>query len=542
MTSPRRRSFRVFILTAFILGVVQSSESSVTTSESENDDNKIVDVTAIDVGAGDAGNHIIEGETPSSTDAKNDETTERGEIIIDADNDDVVVDGNQLQYAPPTHFQITAHVQTDLRTGLSYFLPKESHLPDSFAHLPYLECGAVGSTTEGLPLVSGVFRHVPHTAVVPKREDLDVVLENLEGVDEEDASQAEAKAETGNLEGLDLPDDDKSNGTGHNGESDHPKRPSPPKYVVALSSMEITVGGNGNETHKFEAGDVIFIEDTWWGIWDDDSEKKGGNNGDGKLSDNGDNVEDASTEQQTDTGKDETRMKGYVMRASPESQTDLNVLMLTVPNTIHRHWKNAQYAMAMSKRETEEAQQREQSPRHTPDKNLNEFGIRRPWWKPRAFSKQQYSSMALPKPCSLESDPAFAHPLSSSSTLSQHFTQHFTGLLRRSSNPHPSFLPHHHQDLLLPIIAQTAAAAVGGATALALVLQLWRVVPGPVALGFGSACLLGLGTWGIVWLGEEVLDQWELWRERRRLERMMSEGWGRGGGASTMMGDIGNGI
>ena len=47
----------------------------------------------------------------------------------------------------------------------------------------------------------------------------------------------------------------------------------------------------------------------------------------------------------------------------------------------------------------------------------------------------------------------------------------------------------------------------------------------------GSACLIGVGTWGFVFLGEEVLDQWEFWRERRRLEKMMSEGWGKGGGA-----------
>ena len=61
---------------------------------------------------------------------------------------------------------------------------------------------------------------------------------------------------------------------------------------------------------------------------------------------------------------------------------------------------------------------------------------------------------------------------------------------------------------------------------LALVLQLWRVIPGPYAVAFGGLCLVGLGTWGFVWLGEEILDQFELWKERRRLERMMSEGWG----------------
>ena len=45
-------------------------------------------------------------------------------------------------------------------------------------------------------------------------------------------------------------------------------------------------------------------------------------------------------------------------------------------------------------------------------------------------------------------------------------------------------------------------------------------------LPWPKVCLVGLGTWGLVWLGEEILDQFELWKERRRLERMMSEGWG----------------
>ena len=182
------------------------------------------------------------------------------EIRINNSNQD------KLQYTPPSYFQITAHVQTNLHTGYSYFLPKES-LSSSFAHLPFLECGAVGSTTESLPLVSGVFRHVPRTALVPKRDDsIDIVLENLNHVVEEEDDTSNV-----GLDGLNIPDEDeegeKSNTTddGPSSESmedNQPKRPSPPKYVVALSSMEITVGGNGNETQQFNAGDVIFVEDT----------------------------------------------------------------------------------------------------------------------------------------------------------------------------------------------------------------------------------------------------------------------------------------
>ena len=57
-----------------------------------------------------------------------------------------------------------------------------------------------------------------------------------------------------------------------------------------------------------------------------------------------------------------------------------------------------------------------------------------------------------------------------------------------------------------------------------VVLQLWRLIPGPIAVFFGSACFVGFGTWGFVWLGEEILDQVELWSERRRFEKMIVRG------------------
>lgn len=505
MIWPQRKRFRVLVLSTILLCVVRSSESSPAASVSENDDVKI------DAAAAAVDTDIAADTNPANDDidaSRNNEsnvveTNAREDVTLDRNAEDDSGDGGRLRYEPPTHFQITAHVQTDLRTGLSYFLPPAS-LPASFAHLPFLECGAVGSTTEGLPLVSGVFRHVPHT-VVPPREDgaldaVDVVLDNLGRAGEEEGGRAP---------GSDLLEGGDGGSVGEG--DDHPKRPSPPKYVVALSSMEITVGGNGNETRAFDSGDVIFVEDTWWGVWDDDDLV--GEDGNHENTDDG---EGASTEHRS-------KMKGYIMRASPDSQVDLNVLMLTVPNAIHRHWKNAQYAMAVANREITQGAKRQ---------HANEYGTRRPWWKLTSKFMQTHDNPAIPKPCSLEPDPAFAHPATSSTTLSQHFTQHFTNLLRRSSNPHPSFLPHHHQDLLLPVLSQAFAALAGGAAGLALVLRLFRVVPGPVAMGFGSACLLAMGTAGFVWLGEEALDQWELWRERRRLERMMGEGWGRGG-AST---------
>lgn len=56
--------------------------------------------------------------------------------------------GSTPLHTPPTHFKIAAHIQSNLHTGYSYFLPTDQ-LSSSFAHLPFLECGAVGSTTEG---------------------------------------------------------------------------------------------------------------------------------------------------------------------------------------------------------------------------------------------------------------------------------------------------------------------------------------------------------------------------------------------------------
>ena len=432
----------------------------------------------------------------------------------------------QLQYTPPTHFQIAAHVQTNLHTGYSYFLPLDA----SFAHLPFLECGAVGSTTESLPLVSGVFRHVPHTSVIPKRDESSATV-MMHGVDTipDEEEDGDLGNETSNKNEVAAEAAADFGAAANDGVDYHPKRPSPPKYVVALSSMEITVGGNGNETQKFVAGDVIFIEDAWWGIWDNDDELNDLSRGD-DAPDYVTGEEDSSEgADRGENGDGVDKMKGFIMRASSQSPTDLHVFMLTVPNAVHRHWKNAQYAAAMTRRDEKEAKEKRRQP------TLNtEIRTRLPWWShhpstflPTRNSKQNHRQL---KPCTLETDPAFSHPSAmSSTTLSQHFTQHFTSLLRRSTNPIPSFLPYHYnQDLLLHVLAQMSAAAVGGMTTFALVLQLWRIIPGPIAVGFGSACFVGLGTSGFVWLGEEISDQWELWRERRRLDRMMSEGWGTG--------------
>jgi hypothetical protein len=524
MTSSRGKLRGAYYLISFVSCFVNLSEPSVaaTVTTARTD----IDNDAVGAGAnksshdGNESHDDPSSPTPHSASVV-EETIAQKYIRLDASGRE-----QPQQRQRQRHFQISAHVQTNLHTGYSYFLP----LDESFAHLPFLECGAVGSTTESLPLVSGVFRHVPHTSVIPKRDEsaatvmmhghgVDAIPDEGEDVDlgnetsNKDEAAAEAAADAG--------------AAANDGVDDHPKRPSPPKYVVALSSMEITVGGNGNnETQKFVAGDVIFIEDAWWGIWDNDDELNDSSKG-----------EDAPDDVTGENGNGVDKMKGYIMRASSQTQTDLQVFMLTVPNAVHRHWKNAQYAAAMTRRDEQEAREkRRQSTLNT------EIGTRRPWWNhppstfiPTRNSKQNHRQL---KPCTLETDPAFAafsHPSAmSSTTLSQHFTQHFTSLLRRSTNPIPSFLPYHYnQDLILHVLAQTAAAAFGGMTTFALVQLWWRIIPGPIAVGFGSACLVGLGTWGFVWLGEEISDQWELWRERRRLGRMMSEGWGTGMSGGT---------
>lgn len=383
-------------------------------------------------------------------------------------------------HVPPNHFHITSHVQTNLATGVSYFLPPDA-LANSYANIPFLECGAIGSTTEGVPLVSGVFRHVPNCGVVDTKRDVSILLEDDDAPADETVEQVEIKLDGEQFQETQENSEDET--TEH-----HPKRPSPPRYVVALSPFEITVGGNGNQTQVFAAGDVIFMEDSWWGIWNEEDD------------------ENTDATEQND-------MKGYIMRAHPDSKQDLNVMMLTVPPSVHRHWKNAHQNVLNAEKEMEKNQSSETMPARTASASR-----RQPWWK-----QKLHRHTSLPKPCSLESDPAFANPAASSTTLAQHFTQHFVKLLQGFSHPQGSagFLPH--QDLLFPILAQGVAGAIGGATAFGLVLQLWRIVPVQVAVGFGAACVVVFGTWGFVWLGEEVLDEMEYFSGRRRLERRWSK-------------------
>uniref|UniRef100_A0A7S2ESL3 Transmembrane protein n=1 Tax=Ditylum brightwellii TaxID=49249 RepID=A0A7S2ESL3_9STRA len=109
-------------------------------------------------------------------------------------------------HAPPEGFTLAARVLTDHDTGLSYFAPLSS---PSDLQIPFLECGAVGSTTEPIEIKHGTFRHFPSGA-------------------------------------------DPSSFT----TSPHAQ------LVVALHPLELTVSGNKQESRVFHPGDVILLEDT----------------------------------------------------------------------------------------------------------------------------------------------------------------------------------------------------------------------------------------------------------------------------------------
>ena len=417
-------------------------------------------------------------------------------------------------HEPPSHFHISAHIQTNLHDGISYFLPRDTLKEKSFAHIPFLECGAIGSTTATVPLLSGAFRHVPKKSGVDddemKRDTLEYLEESI-GVSisslDEEGEDGQSNHDVNKL----FADTKEDTPTSYDEDKEkEPRRPSPPTYVVALSPLEISVGGNGRETRQFDAGDVIFFEDTWIGIWDDV-----------------DTMIDESEDLEEDEGRLQEGRKGYTLRATSESKTDLNVISLTIPPSLHRQWKRKCLNKQKQQQKRLDGENKEQGLDAETSilKSQNEIKKSSRWKLPspwRTLGKKAQVD-GLPKPCSLESDPAFAHlAVSVPTTLSQHFSQHFTSLLQQLPLS-TSSSSHHEYDLIMPILTQTFAAVIGGVAAFGGVMHFLRVVHPAVAIGFGAACLIGFGTWGIVWLGEELLDEWEMWKERRQWERWMSE-------------------
>jgi len=428
----------------------------------------------------------------------------------------------RLEHLPPARFQISAHVQTNIRTGVSYFVPPSRLADGSHAHLPYLECGAVGSSTERLPLVSGVFRHVPRgvdtrrDAIVVDGMDLDEALRRAEGAT--GATDEGAEAEGGGAGPLppagDGRDDDGTAAGGEEDEPDYPRRPSPPKYVVALTPLEIAVGGSstswgtGNETRRFDAGDVIFVEDTWWGVWDRDGESL----------------------EEEDSDENGTRTKkGYEIRPPAGTHSDLMTLMLTVPDAVHRRWKSAMFAAAEEDRRRRRRREEGGTPTTTAG-GKDRAGHARPWWRvtSRALPTAATGPNDLPEACSLESDPTFTSSrVAPQSTLSDHLSRHFADVLRDAFSP--SDQPRHaHRDLVMPVLVQGASGLLGGLVALVALLRSWKNVNSEVTVRFGSYCVLAGSTVGTVWLGERVWDAVGDWRERRRMARLVDGGWGRG--------------
>jgi len=121
-------------------------------------------------------------------------------------------DNRIMSHVPPEGFTLTAHIITNPHDRQSYFTTaaNDPQGPKDELLIPFLECGAVGSTTQGIPLHRAYFRHFPKSA--------------------------------------------------------HPTEFTPalePHLLICLNQLEMVVsGGNdGEEKRVFERGSVILVED-----------------------------------------------------------------------------------------------------------------------------------------------------------------------------------------------------------------------------------------------------------------------------------------
>ena len=124
--------------------------------------------------------------------------------------------GGDVLHRPPEGFHLSAHVVTDPSDGLSYFVDTgdiegQQGTSDRDLLVPFLWCGAVGSTTERFRVKSGYFRHFPAGS-----------------------SPSSWTTTAGDR----------------------------PELVVALHPLEVIVSGNGEEARMFVSGDVILLQDT----------------------------------------------------------------------------------------------------------------------------------------------------------------------------------------------------------------------------------------------------------------------------------------
>lgn len=125
-------------------------------------------------------------------------------------------DNKIISHVPPEGFSLTAHIVTNPQDGQSYFTTTadDPQGPTDELLIPFLECGAVGSTTQGIPLHRAFFRHFPKlahpTEFTPARE---------------------------------------------------------PHLLICLNQLEMAVSGgsDGEEKRVFDRGSVILVEDMMGG-------------------------------------------------------------------------------------------------------------------------------------------------------------------------------------------------------------------------------------------------------------------------------------
>ncbi|KAL7546627.1 hypothetical protein ACHAWF_009961 [Thalassiosira exigua] len=161
-------------------------------------------------------------------------------------------------HEPPKGFRLAGRIVASPSDGLSYFLDVSDSDPasdvgdwtgDWTTTIPYayLRCGpTIESTTEAFPSDRMVVRHLPASASVGHWTNLGggVTIEGGTEGDRKGGGGDEEDDEGGGARYID------GNGDGH------------PQLLVALTPIEITVSGNGEESRTFGPGAVVLMEDT----------------------------------------------------------------------------------------------------------------------------------------------------------------------------------------------------------------------------------------------------------------------------------------
>jgi len=157
--------------------------------------------------------------------------------------------------APPEGFRLAARVVTSPLDGLSYFLDADGGAgegdgkgrPTTLAEhhasvIPYayVECGsAIESTTEAFALTDVKVQHLPAGAGAGHFVNLSGGVTHTDGPPGEDDGETTSRRRS--LGGWD--------GDGR------------PQLLVALTPIELTLSGNGEESRTFGRGDVVLLED-----------------------------------------------------------------------------------------------------------------------------------------------------------------------------------------------------------------------------------------------------------------------------------------